>query len=71
MNKYKEMASKNVNIGDTIQILNSGESNLIGKIGKVTCIDDIGQIHGTWGGLAISYEYGDEFIVVKRGNSND
>ena len=66
MNEFKEMAEKNLNIGDKIQILNSGESSLIGKKGKVTNIDDDGQIYGTWGKAVISYEYGDEFIILER-----
>ena len=70
LNEFKEMAEKNLSIGDTIQILNSGESSLIGKKGKVTNIDDYGQIYGTWGKQVISYEFGDEFIVIKKGQIN-
>ena len=29
------------------------EKSLIGKTGTVTLIDDIGAIHGTWGGLSL------------------
>lgn len=30
-----------------------GEPQYEGRIGKVIFVDDIGQIHGTWGGCAI------------------
>lgn len=44
----------NVKVGDTIKIWNmAGESNYNGRIGVVEHIDDIGQLHGTWGGCAI------------------
>lgn len=36
---------------------------LNGKTGTVTSIDSIGQLHGTWGGLAIIPEV-DEFSIV-------
>ena len=29
------------------------ENNYSGKYGKVLHVDDIGQIHGTWGGCAL------------------
>lgn len=41
-------------VGDEIEIISmQGEPEYNGKIGKVTRIDDMGQIHGTWGGCAI------------------
>lgn len=50
-------------VGDTIQILdfardNDGElpmseQKLIGKTGVVTHIGGMGELHGTWGGLAV------------------
>ena len=43
--------------GDTIRIIEmKGEPRYTGKIGTVELIDDIGQIHGTWGGCAIQPE---------------
>jgi hypothetical protein len=30
-----------------------GETGYDGRFGIVTCIDDAGQLHGTWGGLAV------------------
>lgn len=53
---------KNVKIGDTIRINCLKDDDGIpdpaaerykGLTGTVTHIDDMGQLHGTWGGLAI------------------
>ena len=35
-----------------------------GKEGRVTMIDSIGQLHGTWGGLAVIPDE-DEFVKVQ------
>lgn len=57
-------------IGDKIKILHlCGEPMPInrsyyGKEGIIKYIDDIGQFHGTWGGLAIDPDV-DEFIIVE------
>lgn len=41
-------------VGDTIKIIYmDGEPQYSGKIGTITHIDDIGQLHGTWGGCAL------------------
>jgi len=54
-----------VKIGDSIKILfMKGEPKYVGKIGVVTLIDDLGQIHGTWGGCALVS--GDKFIRIKK-----
>lgn len=54
-------------VGDKIRILKMNDpyagSNYTGKEGYVTHIDDAGQLHGTWGGLAIIPEI-DEFIIL-------
>lgn len=43
-----------VKVGDTIRIIDmSGEPHYCGRVGEVTRIDDMGQLHGTWGGLAV------------------
>ena len=43
-----------VKIGDKIKIISmNGEPQCAGKIGTVEHIDDMGQVHGTWGGCAI------------------
>lgn len=41
-------------LGKTIRIVNmEGEPQYAGRTGTVTFIDDAGQLHGTWGGLAV------------------
>ena len=41
-------------LGKKIRILEmQGESQYAGKEGIVQYIDDIGQLHGTWGGCAV------------------
>lgn len=41
-------------VGSKIRIISmEGEDAYAGRVGVVTSIDDEGQIHGTWGGLAI------------------
>ena len=43
-----------VKVGDKIRIIDmSGEPHYCGRVGVVTHIDDMGQLHGTWGGLAV------------------
>lgn len=43
-----------INVGDTIRIIYmEGEPQYTGREGVVRSIDDIGQLHGSWGGLAI------------------
>jgi len=55
-------------IGDKIKILRlCGEpinSPYHDKEGIIKYIDDIGQLHGTWGGLAVDPDV-DEFLVIK------
>lgn len=41
-------------IGKVVKIIEMhDEPNYVGKIGIVEFIDDAGQLHGTWGSLAI------------------
>lgn len=55
-----------VNIGDKIKILNmTGEPQYSGKEGTVCYIDDLGQLHGSWGGLAVIPNE-DKFEVIER-----
>lgn len=43
-----------VKVGDKIRIIEmKGEPQYTGKVGIVEHIDDIGQLHGTWGGCAL------------------
>ena len=55
-----------VKVGDKIRIINmSGEPDYCGREGVVTHIDDMGQLHGTWGGLAV-IPGADVFRVVEQ-----
>lgn len=59
------MSNKKANIGDTIKITKmEGEPQYDNATGVVTHIDDIGQLHGTWGGCAIIPEI-DLFEIIK------
>jgi len=50
--------------GQRIRIVSmEGEPRYSGKEGVVEYVDDIGQIHGTWGGCAIQPER-DKFEIV-------
>jgi len=45
---------ENIVVGDELEIVHmDGEPQYSGRTGKVTRIDDAGQIHGTWGGCAL------------------
>lgn len=53
-------------VGDTIQIIEMlGEPNYSGKNGVIRTIDSMGQLHGTWGGLAVIPEE-DIFRIIKK-----
>lgn len=55
-----------VRIGDTIRILYmDGEPRMKGRSGVVKYIDDMGQLHGSWGGLAIVPGV-DSFEIIER-----
>lgn len=52
-------------IGDTIRILfMEGEPQYEGREGIIKSIDSLGQLHGTWGGLAIIPEK-DAFEIIQ------
>ena len=54
-----------VKIGDTIRIIRmEGEPFYTGKTGVVESIDDMHQIHGSWGGCALIPET-DVFEVIR------
>lgn len=54
MEKHNTMGLK---VGDKIRIIEMiGEPQYNGKSGTIELIDDMGQIHGTWGGLAVQAE---------------
>ena len=52
--------------GDKIHIIKmNGEPQYTNKEGIVEYIDDIGQIHGTWGGCAL-IPGTDEYTIVEK-----
>lgn len=54
-----------VKVGDKIRIIYmEGEPQYTGKVGVVTRIDDMGQIHGTWGGCAVIPDT-DSFEIIE------
>ena len=55
-------------IGATIRIVAmEGEPRYTDRVGVVKMIDDLGQIHGTWGGCAIIPQT-DDYVVIKKAN---
>jgi len=58
-------------VGDTIRIIHMDDcdgkdtqaQNYNGKTGEIEYIDDAGQLHGTWGGLAVLPDV-DEFEII-------
>ena len=48
-----------------------GEPQYTGKTGTVTFVDDAGQIHGTWGGCALTVEDDYDFIEPDTGHYSD
>ena len=60
-----------IKLGDKIRIIEmKGEPEYTGKLGEVTIIDGIGQLHGTWGGLAIIPEE-DTFEIIKENDNGN
>lgn len=54
MDQFKKQELENEYLGQTIRIIHmEGEPDYTDAVGEVEYIDDIGQLHGTWGGLAI------------------
>ena len=56
-------------VGDMIHIFHMfGESEYADREGIVRYIDDMDQIHGTWGGCALVS--GDDFVVLEPEEEN-
>ena len=54
-----------VKSGDAIHIYHMfGESEYRDREGVVKFIDDIGQIHGSWGGLALNFD--DDWEIISE-----
>ena len=55
--RERKESYKGWNVGDKIKIIDmAGEPEYSGKEGIILFIDDIGQLHGTWGGLAVNLD---------------
>lgn len=57
-----------VHEGDTIRITKLDDpydNTYVGREGVVEHIDSIGQLHGTWGGLAV-IPGEDRFVIIQR-----
>lgn len=55
---FEEASTRKPKVGDKIRIINmEGEMEYAGREGTIEAIDGIGQLHGTWGGLAIAPEF--------------
>lgn len=58
-----------VKVGDRIRIIYmAGEPQYTGKEGIVRSIDDMGQLHGSWGGLAVIPGDDDFEVIPKEDN---
>ena len=56
---------RQINVGDKIRIVKMVDVEKYNNTeGKITKIDDMGQLHGTWGGLALIPEV-DDFEVIR------
>ena len=54
-------------VGDTIRIIYmSGEPQYSGKEGVIRTIDSMGQLHGSWGGLAVIPGEDSFEVIAKR-----
>ena len=66
MHQTKQQRESPYKVGQRIRIIHlEGEDNRYdGKEGVIEDIDAIGQLHGTWGGLAVISE-ADDFRVIE------
>ena len=66
---WEKGTKDNVKVGSVVKILELRDEPIMSLLNKdsgtVTYIDDAGQIHGTWSGLAIIPEV-DSFLVLKE-----
>lgn len=66
MRKEKVEFLRETLVGKTLRIVSmDGEPHYTGRTGVVRHIDDMGQIHGSWGGCAIIPET-DTFEIIKE-----
>lgn len=57
----------NAKVGDKIRIIHlcDEDSGYDGKEGTIEFVDSLGQLHGTWGGLAVIPEV-DRFVIIEK-----
>ena len=46
--KWEQYVGRKIRINTMVD-----EPQYTGKEGVIECVDDLGQLHGTWGGLAV------------------
>ena len=67
---WEKGTKENTKVGSIVKIIELRDEPAMSLLNKdsgvVTYIDDAGQIHGTWSGLAIIPEV-DSFLVLKEG----
>lgn len=62
--KQDKKTLEEIYLGKTIIIVSmNGEPHYSGKMGIVKSVDDLGQLHGTWGGLALIPQE-DKFVIM-------
>lgn len=62
------MKNEKAKAGDIIKIIRLDDpydSTYPGRVGEVKFVDGAGQLHGTWGGLAVIPEV-DEYVIIKK-----
>lgn len=62
------MSNEKAKVGDRIKIIELNDpydKTYPGRIGTVELIDSMGQLHGTWGGLAVIPEV-DVYEIIKN-----
>ena len=62
------MRNEKAKEGDIIKIVRLDDQydhTYPGRIGEVKFVDSMGQLHGTWGGLAVVPEV-DEYEIIKK-----
>lgn len=62
------MSNEKAKVGDIIKITRLDDPydhTYEGRTGTVEHIDSMGQLHGTWGGLAVIPEV-DRYIIIKN-----
>lgn len=67
----ESLFKENYKVGDTVKIINmAGEPHYNGRSGVIDHIDSMGQLHGTWGGLAIVPEE-DEIEIIEADTTTE